>query len=162
MTDLPSLIAAFTTLFVIIDPVGLAPLFLAMTQGMSPAQRRRIGFRACGVAAVLLLTFAFTGEALLEFVGISMPAFRIAGPGAIAAIILLTGQAESALGVGAVLLVMFLVLGLVLVLFLASTLLERILGKTGINVVTRLLGMLLAALAIQFILDGLRGSGFCV
>ncbi len=208
MTDLPSLIAAFTTLFVIIDPIGLAPLFLAMTQGMSPVQRRRIGFRACAVAAVLLLIFAFTGEALLEFVGISMPAFRIAGgvllfltaldmlferrqarredqtdgamepdhdpsvfplaipliagPGAIAAMVLLTGQAESALGVGAVLLVMFLVLGLVMLLFLASTLLERMLGKTGINVVTRLLGMLLAALAIQFILDGLRGSGFGV
>ena len=84
----------------------------------------------------------------------------IAGPGAIAAMILLTGQAEGALGVGAVFAVMFAVLGLVLALFLASSLMERALGKTGTNVVTRLLGMLLAALAVQFILDGLKGFGF--
>ncbi len=205
MTDLPALIAAFTAMFIVIDPIGLAPLFIAMTQGMSQAHRRAIGARACLVAIGLLLLFAFFGEALLEFIGISMPAFRIAGgvllfitaldmlferrqarrqdnaedaldpahdpsifplaipliagPGAIATIILLTGQADGALGFGAVLGVMLIVIAMVFAMFMAAGLLERLLGKTGINVVTRLLGMLLAALSVQFILDGLKGFG---
>jgi|TARA_R110000787_G_scaffold2455_1_gene9781 multiple antibiotic resistance protein len=205
MTDLPALIAAFTAMFIVIDPIGLAPLFIAMTQGMSQAHRRSIAMRACLVAIGLLLLFAFFGEALLDFVGISMPAFRIAGgvllfitaldmlferrqarrqdnaddaidpahdpsifplaipliagPGAIATIILLTGEADDVMGFGAVLGVMLIVIAMVFAMFMAAGLLERLLGKTGINVVTRLLGMLLAALSVQFILDGLKGFG---
>jgi len=205
MNDLPALITAFTAMFIVIDPIGLAPLFIAMTQGMTSAQRRQIAIRACVASTGLLLLFALFGEALLEFIGISMPAFRIAGgvllfitaldmlferrqarredtgsdhidpahdpsifpiaipliagPGAIATIILLTGQAEGALGFGAVLGVMLIVIAIVFGLFMAAGLLERVMGKTGINVVTRLLGMLLAALSVQFILDGLRGFG---
>jgi multiple antibiotic resistance protein len=205
MTDLPALIAAFTAMFIVIDPIGLAPLFIAMTQGMTQAHRRAIGARACLVAIGLLLMFAFFGESLLKFIGISMPAFRIAGgvllfitaldmlferrqarrqdnaddaidpahdpsifplaipliagPGAIATIILLTGQADDAMGFGAVLGVMMIVIGMVFAMFMAAGLLEKMLGKTGINVVTRLLGMLLAALSVQFILDGLEGFG---
>jgi len=83
----------------------------------------------------------------------------IAGPGAIATIILLTGQADDARGFGAVLGVMMIVIGMVFAMFMAAGLLEKMLGKTGINVVTRLLGMLLAALSVQFILDGLEGFG---
>ncbi|MBS1302809.1 MarC family protein [Loktanella sp. SALINAS62] len=205
MTDFATLITAFTAMFIVIDPIGMAPLFVAMTQGMKTSHRRAIAIRACLAGMIILLIFAFTGEALLDFIGISMPAFRIAGgvllfltaldmlferrqqrrednssdhldpasdpsiyplaipliagPGAIATIILLTGQADSALGFGAVLGVMVIVIGIVFALFMAAPLLERALGKTGINVVTRLLGMLLAALAVQFILDGLKGFG---
>ena len=209
MIDLPFLITAFTTLFVIIDPIGLTPLFVAMTQGMSPARRRGIAIRACLTAIAILMVFAVFGEAVLEFVGISMPAFRIAGgvllfltaldmlferrqarregtaegaeeaedhhhndpsvfplaipllagPGAIASMILLTGQTAEWQGFAAVIGVMVAVIGIVFALFMAAGLLERVLGRTGINVVTRLLGMLLAALAVQFILDGLASFG---
>ena len=79
MTDLPALIAAFTTLFVIIDPPGLTPIFVALTQGMTPKMRRAILIRAVLISFGLLLAFMFAGEALLGFIGISMPAFRIAG-----------------------------------------------------------------------------------
>ncbi len=207
MTELPALIAAFTTLFIIIDAPGLAPLFIALTQGMTQSQRRAIGLRACLVAGVLMLVFLFLGEAVLGFIGISMPAFRIAGgillfltaldmlferrqarregsadqgqqehqddpsvfplaiplivgPGLITTIILLAGQAREpgdwlAIGgvMGANLVIVFLT-------FLSAGFIERVLGKTGITVLTRILGMLLAALAIQFIIDGLRSSGF--
>ena len=205
MTELPALIAAFTTLFIIIDPPGLAPLYIALTQGMSAAQRRAIGLRACLTAMVLMLGFLFLGASLLGFIGISMPAFRIAGgillfitaldmlferrqsrrksnaddsndpghdpsvfplaiplivgPGAITTIILLAGRATGPADFAAIAAVMALNLIIVFGFFLASTRIERILGKTGINVVTRVLGMLLAALAVQFILDGLRSSG---
>jgi len=209
MTDIASLVTAFTTFFVILDPPGLVPLFIALTRGMTPARRRAIAIRACLTAAILALVFLLLGEAVLDFVGISLPAFRVAGgvllfltaldmlferrqarrsdkaddhaeehadddhdpsvfplaiplivgPGAIATIILLTGEADGALGVAAVALVFGLVLGIVFVAFLASDAIGRALGKTGITVVTRLLGMLLAALAVQFILDGLASFG---
>ncbi|AVO39382.1 MarC family protein [Pukyongiella litopenaei] len=197
-------ITAFVTLFVVIDPPGLAPLYLALTHGMDAALRRSIAIRACITAAILLTIFAAFGEAVLDFVGISMPAFRvaggilllltaldmlfdrrskrredraeeeehpdpsvfplaiplIAGPGAIASMVLLSGQKPGIEGLALVIAVMLSVLVLVLALFLASGMMERLLGKTGINIVTRLLGMLLAALAVQFVLDGLRAYGF--
>lgn len=200
--DVAFLITAFTTLFVIIDPIGLMPIFIALTPGMPAAQRRAIALRACAVAFGVLAIFAFFGEAVLEFVGISMPAFRIAGgvllfmtaldmlferrkerredkieeiadpsvfpmaipliagPGAIASVILLSGEASGVTGTLLVLCVALAVMLVAVFLFLAGSLLERVVGKTGIDVVTRLLGMLLAALSIQFILDGLRAFGF--
>jgi multiple antibiotic resistance protein len=82
----------------------------------------------------------------------------IVGPGAITTIILLAGQANGAADLAAVAAVMFTVLASVFVAFLLAPYLERLLGKTGINILTRLLGMLLAALAVQFILDGVSQS----
>ena len=204
--DSAFLITAFVTLFVIIDPIGMTPLFVALTQGMSAARRRAIAIRACIASALILILFAALGEAVLGFVGISMPAFRIAGglllfltaldmlferrsqrrkgqadaaeedegddpsifpiaipliagPGSIATVILLAGQKPGAEGLAYVIGVMLFVIGLVFLMFLMGSLLERALGRVGINVVTRLLGMLLAALAVQFVLDGLRGFG---
>ncbi|KRS17879.1 MarC family protein [Roseovarius indicus] len=205
--DTGFLITAFVTLVVIIDPVGMTPLFVALTQGMTNARRRAIALRACITSALILVVFAAFGEAVLGFIGISMPAFRIAGgillfltaldmlferrskrrksqadeaeeeddsddpsifplaipliagPGAIASVILLAGQRPGLEGLAWVIGVMLSVLVIVFVLFLTAGLLEKALGRTGINVVTRLLGMLLAALAVQFVLDGLRGFG---
>ncbi|SLN16265.1 hypothetical protein ROA7450_00420 [Roseovarius albus] len=173
---------------------------------MSPQKRRAIAFRACFTGAVLLIVFAAFGEAVLGFIGISMPAFRIAGgillfltaldmlferrtkrredrieeddedetddpsifplaiplisgPGSIATVILLAGENPGAQGLATVIAVMLGVIAIVLMLFLSAGMLERALGRTGTNVITRLLGMLLAALAVQFVLDGLRGFG---
>lgn len=206
MTELPALIAAFTTLFIIIDPPGLAPVFIALTTGMTDRQRRAIAVRAFVVSVVLMMVFLFSGEAVLSFIGISMDAFRIAGgillfltaldmlfqkrqarreenaaegqaehhddpsvfplalplivgPGAITTVILLSGQAQGATDMAAIAAMVIGVLVIVLVAFLIAPAIERALGKTGLNIVTRLLGMLLAALAVQFVLDGLRGFG---
>ncbi|MFN3938185.1 MAG: MarC family protein [Gemmobacter sp.] len=199
------LITAFVTLFVIVDPVALVPMFIPLTRGQSAAQRRRIALRACLVAFGILTLFGLAGEAVLALVGISMPAFRIAGgvllfltaldmlferrtrrredkthdpheaedpsvfplaipliagPGAIASMILLVGQAGPGWqGVLAVHLVMAAVIGLSFLMFLVAAPVERALGRTGTLVVTRLLGMLLAALSVQFIIDGVRGTG---
>ncbi|MBK5926144.1 MarC family protein [Rhodobaculum claviforme] len=198
-------VAAFVTLFVVVDPIGLAPIFVALTQGLGARARRGIAVRACLVSVVLLAAFGLLGEEILGFIGISMPAFQIAGglllfltaldmlferrtarredkaghedpgadpsvfplampliagPGAMASMILLTGQARGdPLGIAAVLAVMVAVVALVFVMFLAAGLIERALGRLGTLVVTRLLGMLLAALSVQFVLDGLRALG---
>lgn len=202
--DLSLYVTAFVTLFVVIDPVGLAPIFIALTRGMDQAQRRRVGLRAIAVSAILLTLFGLAGEAILSGIGISIPAFRIAGglllfltaldmlferrterregqgqadapqddpsvfplampllagPGALVTMILLTGEREGWAHIAMVHVTMLAVLAIAMLLFLLATPIARALGRTGTMVVTRLLGMLLAALSIQFIIDGLKGSG---
>ena len=196
------LVTAFATLFVVVDPPGLIPMFIALTPGRNAAERRAIGLRACLTAIAILTMFGVFGEAVLGFIGISMPAFRIAGgillfltaldmlferrtqrregtaaanendpsvfpiaipliagPGAIATMILLAGEAGTWQGIVAVHLVMIFVVALAFALFLIAGPLERMLGRTGVVVITRLLGMLLAALSVQFVIDGVRGTG---
>ena len=205
MIDTAFLITGFVTLFVVIDPIGLTPMFIALTQGNSAQERRRIAIHTCLTSFAILVVFSLFGEAVLGFIGISMPAFRVAGgillfltalemlferrskrregqaqeedelpdpsvfplaipltagPGSIATVILLAGQQPGILGAVTIIGIVAAVLIVVLSFYLASGILERALGKTGINVATRLLGMLLAALAVQFVLDGLRDFGF--
>ncbi|MCB1390371.1 MAG: MarC family protein [Rhodobacteraceae bacterium] len=201
MVDLAFLATAFVTLFVIIDPVGLAPLFIPLTAGMDARQRRIVGLRACIIAAVLLAIFGLAGETILTTIGITMPAFQIsggillfltaldmlfdrrqsrreghaatvpdpsvfplampliAGPGAMTSMILLVNQAQGWGGALAVQAVMLAVVASAFVFFLLAPPIERLLGRTGEMVVTRLLGMLLAALSVQFVLNGARAAG---
>ena len=77
--ELEFALAAFVTLFVIIDPIGLAPLFVALTTGKTSAQRRSIAMRSILTAAGLLAAFGIGGEYVLTKIGIGMPAFRISG-----------------------------------------------------------------------------------
>ena len=198
----PFLITAFATLFVVVDPPGLVPVYIALTQGMDNARRTAMARRACVIALILLTLFGLFGEVLLNFIGISMSAFRIsgglllfltaldmlferrtqrredqhadpdhdpsvfplatpliAGPGAIASIILLMGQASDWSGKIAVLALLTAMLVVTFLFLLAAPPIERLMGRTGTIVITRLLGMLLAALAVQFVIDGIKGSG---
>ena len=197
-------ITFFVTLFLIIDPIGLMPMFLALTQDNTKTERRNIALRSIFVAGGILALFGLLGEQLLNAIGIGMPAFRIAGgillfltavdmlfdkrserrdkhsegaerpdpsvfplatpliagPGSMAAMILLASEGTDRItSTSLAVLAMLSTLIIAFVLFLISGWLEKILGKTGINVITRLLGMLLAALAVQFVVDGIRGLG---
>ena len=77
--DVQFVLSAFVTLFVIIDPLGMTPLFVALTRGASREARRSIALRSCFVAFLVLTLFAVLGDKILNYVGISMPAFRVAG-----------------------------------------------------------------------------------
>lgn len=198
-----TLISAFVTLFVIIDPIGIAPLFLGLTADRTAAQRRGIAVRAVVIAICVLVAFAVGGQRLLEATGISLPAFRVAGgillfwisfemvfekrtqrksttaersvveephddiaavplavplmagPGAITAVILLAsrpgGDWMDLLWVIGVVAVSLLV---TLAILLIAVPIDRLIGKTVRTVVTRLLGVILAALAVQYVADG--------
>ena len=195
---------AFVTLFVIIDPIGLTPLFVSLTSGMTARQRRGVAVRALVTGAAILAVFGIGGEFVLAKIGIGMPAFRvsggillfltaidmlferrtprrektaedddgpdpavfplamplIAGPGAMTTMILLVGQNSGDLTSQLTVYgVMLAVLIIAFLLFMTSGWMERALGHTGINLVTRLMGMFLAALSVQFVLDGLREYG---
>ena len=196
------LINSFTTLFVIIDPIGLAPIFLALTMGMSNADRRAIAWRASLVSAVILIVFALVGGAFLETLGISLPAFRIAGglllfwtafemifekrverktnaaertvsksdiqnlavfplaiplmagPGAISAAVLIAAGQSEWIGLGYLIGLILVIIAICYVVFLAASSIDRFLGDMGRALLSRLLGVILSALAIQFIADG--------
>jgi multiple antibiotic resistance protein len=197
------LVYSFVTLLVIIDPVGTAALFAGLTHGWTEPERRSSAKLGVGVAAVLLLVFAFGGEALMRALGISLSALRIAGgillfllatdmvlarpsgvrgitrgereeaelredvavfplafplisgPGALTSVVLLMGAAHSWRDTAAVVVSIVVVLGLTLAALLWATGLTRLLGVTGTNVIGRVLGVVLAALAAQFVLDGI-------
>ena len=79
MPTLESLINAFITLFVTADPVGNASLFLALTAGLSASIRRSIAIKGSFISFAILTLFAITGTSILDAVGITIDAFRIAG-----------------------------------------------------------------------------------
>jgi multiple antibiotic resistance protein len=198
------LVSAFVTLFLIIEPVALVPIFLAVTTGFSPAERRQTALRACLIAFGILAGCALGGDLLLRTLGISLPAFRIAGglllfwiafemvfarraarkdgtareaiekdhirnvaafplaipllagPGAITATMLLAGQAGSTVGVFVLIAVVGVIMALSFACLSAAEVLDKLLGTTGNVVVSRLLGVILAALAVQFVADGIK------
>lgn len=198
-----STVSAFTTLVVVLDPIGLVPIFLSLTAEMEPAHRKRTAIWAAALACLVLVFFALFGAAIMGYLGISIPAFRIAGglmllytsfemvygarhqrqedsaetalgadharsvaafplaiplmagPGAITACLLLAGQVRGDLQLQFELLLVIVAVCLVaMVCFLAAGPIDRLLGRIGKIVFTRLLGVLLAALAVQFIADG--------
>jgi multiple antibiotic resistance protein len=197
-------VTALVTLFVVVDPVGLAPTFLAVTEGFPRRARGDVALRASLIAGAILIGTALIGDVLLRALGISLPAFRIAGglllfaiafemvlgvrmrregqaaeeaveehvrnvaafplaiplmagPGAITATVLLAGRADgSLLLTGLLLAVVVLVALACLAAFLLAGRISRLLGHTGNIVLSRLLGVLLAALAVQYVVDGIR------
>jgi multiple antibiotic resistance protein len=202
-----TLISALVTLLVVVDPVGLAPIFLALTEGMPDAARRGVAVRASLIAFGVLAGFALGGQWLLAQLGITLPAFRIAGglllfaiafemvygrrsdrqsrtaeqaaheehakhiaafplaipmlagPGAITATLLLAGQAGNRPALLAALIaVIAIIVGIALIVFCLAVPIGRIIGTTGNLVLSRLLGIILAALAVQFVIDGISTS----
>ena len=199
-------VSAFVTFFVVIDPPGCAPIFASLTQGCTPPQRRMMALRSVLIAAGILLFFGLFGEDLLDALGISLAAFRIAGgimlflialemvfekrtqrrenranevnatpeiedisvfpmaipmiagPGSIASIMLLmarsNGLDQSLIVLGA----LGAILLLTLLALLAAGPLMRLLGYRIEAMITRILGVVLAALAAQFVIDGISVS----
>ncbi len=197
-------ISALLTLFVVVDPVGLTTTFLAVTEGFPRAARRSVALRASLIAGAILIGTALIGDWLLRTLGISLPAFRIAGglllfaiafemlfgvrmrregqaaeeaagehgrdvaafplaiplmagPGAITATVLLAGRADGNLfRVALLIAVVVFVSAACFAAFIFAGRISRLIGKTGNIVLSRLLGVLLAALAVQFVVDGVR------
>ena len=198
--------SAFLTLVVIVDPPGCAPIFASLTSGTDAEHRRRMAIRSAVVAWCILVFFALLGEPLLDTLGISLSAFRlaggimlfiialemvfekrterreervreiegtpeaddisvfpmaipmIAGPGSIATIMLMSARANGTMEGLVVLAAMTAVLLLTLLALLAAGPLMKLIGAKLEAMITRILGVILAALAVQFVLDGLERS----
>ena len=199
---------AFVTILVTLDPPGLAPVFIGLTLGMTRAAKREVALRASIIAFAILAAFAFGGGAVMDALGISIQAFRVAGglllfyiafemvfdlrgqrkkefasdavtidqirnvaafplaiplmagPGSITATMLLAGRAGAdwpeligLMGIVA------LVMAISYVTLLMAEGVSRLLGTTGNIVLTRMLGVILAALAVQFVINGIVAIG---
>jgi len=198
-------VSAFVTLAIVVDPVGLAPVFVGVTEDLPPATHRAVAVRACVIAAGILIGTALIGDALLRWLGISLPAFQIAGglllfwigadmvygtrteregkaaeraleehiryvaafplaiplmagPGAIAATLLFSGLAHTWTLTAALIGIIVAVCALTFVGFCFAGAIRRGLGITGNVVLSRLLGVILAALAVQYVIDGVRAA----
>lgn len=197
---------ALTSVFFLVDPFAVIPMFLAITATSPREERRTMARRSAWTCAIVLTTFAIAGSLIFRMFGITLPAFKIAG----GIILLLIGlemlqarqsgtkatpeeQQEGAeksdasivplgipmlAGPGAISTVMVLVgesrtwwqhvivFGTIVVSSVASYMVlagadrvRRYLGETGIRILMRLMGLLLVALAVQFVANGLIDFG---
>jgi len=196
-------IHAFILLFVVIDPVGLAPIFAALTSGESEANCKRMAVRGVIIAGIILVLFTLAGALLLRYLNINTASFSIAGgmllfllamdmvlvrhsglrmttlreheealhkndisvfplaipiiagPGALTTILLLRDAPVISLETLVIIGVLAVILALSLFMLLLAAKISGLLGETGTNVITRVLGVILTALAVQYILNGL-------
>jgi len=190
MLTLANLARATLALFIIVDPFGNIPVFIGLTEKLEGQQRRRVFRSATLMGFALLVIFAFTGQGLLAFFGISLYSFQIAGgillliiaiklliegewwnpvgsqaslsavplavpllvgPGAITATILNLqefGIVITLVAVVAVFLIVWLVLRLVEPVY-------RFLGKSGSQIIARIMSLFIAAIAVQYIINGI-------
>jgi multiple antibiotic resistance protein len=189
-------VESFVTLFVIMDPLGTLPVFLALTATAGRGERIRAARQAVGVALLVIVVFAVFGQAILGYLHVTLPALQgagglllllialelltdqadtepvrtegvniafvplgtplLAGPGAIAAVIVVVNQVH---GVADAVGLALGVLGIHIVLYLTmrfGTIFLRLLGRSGVSLVTRISGLLLSAIAVQLVADAVR------
>jgi len=186
------LLRSTVALFVVIDPIGSVPVFMALTQKMEKAERASVTKTAIATAAGLLFVFAVAGTQIMSIFGITLASFMVAGgillfivaiellthgewrfgsagvqgesgvvpiafpllagPGAITAVIIsfqTAGLAVTAISI-------VIVIGITYVVLRYVDRIYRVLGRRGSIIVTRVFAVLIAAIAIQFVVDGVR------
>ena len=196
-------LAAFGSLFSIVDPFAAVPIFLALVGSQPLPVQARTALRASATCFAVLTVFALAGGLIFSFFGITLPAFKItggillfgggfemmrakrsatrgtneeareaetkddvgliplgipllSGPGAIATVIVFVGKAHDLEQRACLFVAIGAVSAISLVTLRSAELVARVLGKTGINIVERVMGLILAAVATQLVIDGLH------
>ena len=196
MGELEYLLTVGVTLFVIMDPPGIVPIYLALTGAMDKRERNRAALQATALSLGVITLFAVLGRQLLNYLHIDLAALQgagglllllvslqlltgqadepsnqatsnialvplgtplLAGPGAIVAVILFVQQAPSRIDYLWVALAIILIHIVIYLVMRFSGVLVKILRRGGIEVLTRIAGVLLAAIAVQLIADAVHG-----
>lgn len=193
----------FVTVWVVVDPIGTVPVFIALTASLTAAERRHVAVRAAVVSTAILLAFILVGQILLDALDISLVSFQIAGglvlflfalqmifgpgkperelaearqnpqdvaifplavpslasPGAMLAVVVLTDNnrysiQEQAVTTG----LMLLVILAALLLMLAAGIINRLIGVAGASILSRVMGLILAAVAVDNVREALMGT----
>ena len=196
---------SLSAVFFVVDPMGVVPVFVAMTQRDSVEKRNAMARRAALTAFVILTVFAVAGTVIFRLLGVTLGAFKVAGgilllltaiemlraqqartriipeeqqegaekddvaifplaipllagPGAIATVIALMGRAGRTLFMVPVVLSIALTCAASYAMLRAAVPISRLLGVTGLNVMNRVIGLIIGAIAMQFIFDGLKDT----
>lgn len=196
-------LVALSAVFFVVDPVGVVPVFIAITEGDSESKRRAMAGRACLIAAGVLTAFALGGSLVFRVLGISLAAFQIAGgllllltaldmlrsappglrtsgeeiaegarkddiavvplampllagPGAIATVVVLTSRAQHGWEIGPILAAVWITCLATWLVLRGALVIDRALGRTGRAILERVMGLILAAIAVQFVIGGVR------
>ncbi|AEA47752.1 NAAT family transporter [Archaeoglobus veneficus] len=204
MDYLSYFLTSFATLFVIVDPPGNIPFFIALTEDLPVELREKVSKKATAIAATLLTFIALTGGLILQFFGVSIDGLRIAGgillflvaldilkggpakevyvkrgmeskdidslavfpialplytgPGAITAAIVLASEAGNVLGMALLLLSIAAIYLIVRLTHIYSNQIIYLLGKSGADIVARVMAIFLAAIAVEYISEGISGK----
>lgn len=196
------LLSALISFFVVVDPFGTSAVFVSITQNLSQADKSKIALKAVLLAISILIVFSLIGQILLNYLSVSLDAFRItgglllfvtafrmimgyhdpdtlesentaykdqssiavfplaipllAGPGTITAAMLFTAEAQNYTEYGIVLITIVLVQIIALFTLIGAGRLVDVLGTMGNSIIARIMGILLAAMAVQFIIDGTK------
>lgn len=199
-----SFLSIFIPIFVIVDSPGLIPIYLSLTERFSEKEKKKIVNKAVIVASIVLIIFAFFGNFILGFLGITIEAFEVAGgillfiiaidmlfarksrtihseeqeqealekediaifplaiplltgPGAITTVITLMNISEIITEKFMIFISIILTFLIAKIILNKSLVIVKYIGKTGIQVITRISGIIVAAVGIQFIMNGIRG-----
>lgn len=202
-TQLTFFLLALSSLFTLVNPIGIAPLFLGLTEQSTDVQRRTTARRGVLTAFLVMLVFAITGNLIFKFFGITIHAFRIAGgllffkigsdmmqarlsrtkhsrkeddeallkediaitplgvpvicgPGAITSTMILSGETETVFSLGIVILAIVITLLSTYLVFITAPKLSKFLGNSGTRIITRIMGLIVMVIAVQFMIDGVR------
>jgi multiple antibiotic resistance protein len=197
---------AFTSIFVLVDPLAAIPAFLVMTSVSSRADRRRMALRAAWTCFTVLVVFGIAGSLIFRLFGITLPAFKIAGgiilgligldmvqakrsptketpgdteeslekedvgiiplgipmlagPGSISTVMVLLSQSTDWRHGAIIFSAIAFTAAISYVVLAAADRVRSYLGETGIRVLTRMMGLLLTAIAVQFVLNGFKDLG---
>jgi len=198
-------ILCFSSLFALINPIGLVPIFLSITENYNRKERDIIAIKAVIFSFFILIMFSFIGEFIFSFYNITVDGFRIAGgilllkisldmleskrsrtrttpveqkeaeekdeiaytplgipliagPGAIASIMILSSETNDYLDKITLLISLSLVLFMTFIIFKISKLLSKNFGKSGLRIMQRIMGLILMTISIEFILKGIKNS----
>jgi multiple antibiotic resistance protein len=186
---------AFVTLFVILDPPGAAPIFLGLASGKSVKEQRRLAWQAAAVSLFVIVSFAFFGNALLNYLNISLAALQgaggilllitglglltgsitdkdsatsqnialvplgtplLAGPGAIVTTMLYVQKSEGNDQLAALAIAIFAVHFLIGLTFMFSTKILSVIKDSGVELLARIAGLLLSAIAVEMIISSIK------
>lgn len=200
--NLSFFLVALSAIFFVVDPIGLAPIFLALTSNYREEKRKKAAKKATLIFFFLASFFAIGGGIIFDLLGVSLAAFKVAGgllllftaldmlrskqsdtrtsdeeidaatrkediaivplampllagPGAIATSMVLTSRASNPFQIGLVVVAIAIVGTVTFLVLRAAPMVERVLGKNGLSILERVMGLLLASIALQFMIDGL-------
>jgi multiple antibiotic resistance protein len=196
---------SLSAIFFVVDPMGVIPVFMAMTRGDPPEKRRSMAMRASVAAFFVLSTFAVAGTLIFRVFGVTLGAFKVAGgilllltsiemlkaqpqrtrmtpeeaqegadkedvaifplaipllagPGSIATVTTLMGKAGRIVFAVPVILSIAITCAASYFMLIAAERISRLLGVTGLSVMNRVIGLIIGAIAVQFMFDGLRDT----